>query len=125
MSAPLLSERVRLLDNVLAGSRNTLATAVRTDLDPVELHLRSVPFERIKQLTAILRDGQTRAADEVDTISTHLLLADYVAAVARLRAVAQLTAERIDAVPAALKPARAFVNRRAKLLAKRKTSAPD
>jgi hypothetical protein len=123
MPADFRSDRVRLLDTVLAGSRDALASAVRSGLDPVELHLHSAPFERITQLTSILTEAQSRTADEVDTISTHLLLADYAAAVAHLRAVVRITAARIDAVAVSLKPARRFAARQAKHRAQRLSSA--
>lgn len=122
MSADFLSQRVRLLDTVLAGSRDTLAAAVRSGLDPVELHLRSVPFERITQLTSILKDAESRAADEVDAIATQLLLTDYAAAVAHLRAVVRITAASLEAVPVSLKPARRFATRQAKRQAQRRSS---
>ena len=123
MSADFLSERVRVLDNVFAGSRDALASAVRSSLDPVELHLRSVPFERITQLTYILKEAESRAADEVDAIATQLLLTDYAAAVAHLRAVVRITAASLDAVPVSLKPARRFATRQAKRQGQRPSSA--
>jgi predicted nucleotidyltransferase len=124
MSAEFLSERARVLDTVLAGSRDALASAVRSSVDPVELHLRSVPFERITRLTSILKDADMRTADEVDAIAMQLLLTDYAAAVAHLRAVVQMTATNLDAVPVSLKPARRFEARQAKRRAQRLSSVP-
>ena len=114
MSARLPSERVRLLDNILASSRHSLAGAMRVDVAPAELHLRSIPFERIQQLTAILKEGAAHAEDDVDRLCARLLLTDYVTAVGHLRAVAQIAAARIEATPQALKPARKFIHRQEK-----------
>lgn len=120
MAAELPSERVRLLDSILASSRHALAGAVRVDVAPAELHLRSIPFERIQQLTAILKDGAAHADDDIDRLCARLLLTDYVAAVAHLRAVARIAAARIEDTPASLKPARGFANRQEKIRARSK-----
>ena len=112
-----LSERLHALNEILAESRNALTNA-RRDLAPGEQQLQAVPFERIRQLTAFLEKGRAHSIDDVDTLSAHLLLNDVTIAVAHVRAVAQITASRIDAAASSLKPVRNFLHRQAKLTEK-------
>ena len=126
MSARLPFERVRLLDNILASSRHSLTSAMRVDVAPAELHLRSIPFERIQQLTAVLKDGAAHADDDVDRLCARLLVTDYLAAVAHLRAVARIAAARIEKTPAALKRIRRYVEKeQARLQKRRASTAPS
>lgn len=111
---PSLSERLQALNDILAGSRNAL-TGSRRDLPPGEQQLQGVPFERIRQLTAFLEKGRAHAIDDVDTLSAHLLLNDVTVAVAHLRAVAEITASRIEVAGGTLKPVRNFLHRQAKI----------
>lgn len=118
MSEPL-SHRLQLLDAIVAASKTALVGAPREEIEAVQLSLRSVPFDRITQLTGMLADERTRGSDDVDTLAVRLLLNDYRSAVANLRAATQVVAARLTATSASLKLARGFATRQAKLAEKR------
>ena len=114
MSEPL-SHRLQWLDTIVAGSKTALIGAPREEIEAVQLCLRSVPFDRITQLTVLLADEPSRGIDDVDTLAAHLLLNDYRSAVANLRAATQVVAARLTTTSASLKLARGFAKRQAKL----------
>jgi len=68
--------------------------------DPVGVHLAEVPEARIRVLTRMLQQRPTDGNDDIDVLAMRLLLNDYVAAVAHLRAVARVAASLVDGVTA-------------------------
>jgi hypothetical protein len=111
------SLRLKRLEAVLAqaGSRSLLSS----ESDAADVHLDSVLVDRIRQLTAELRERDGAPIDDIDALAMRLLLNEYRAAVGHLRAVARIAAERIDAAPRALKDARRAVHRLEKAVNKR------
>ena len=109
----LLSHRLRLLDAILAGSKNADLDAAPADLDAVALYLRSVPFDRIRQLSAMLAGNESQATD-AETLAARLLLTDYRGAVANLRAATQAIATRVGTTSTTVKKAKRLVARQAR-----------
>ncbi len=69
--------------------------------DPVAVHLSDVPAMRIRELTGMLQHQPLEGNDDIDALAMRLLLNDYIAALAHLRAVARVAASLVDgaAVP--------------------------
>lgn len=107
----LPSHQLRLLDAILAGASNVIIGAAPGDLDAVQLYLRSVPFDRMRLLTAMLADQQSRGADTAEAVAARLLLTDYRSAVANLRAATQVVATRIATTSTTVKKSKRVVAR--------------
>ena len=80
--------------------------------DMVELHLGSVRLERIQRLTREVDGRVGNEIDELDRVAMRLLLEEYVAAVAHLRAVLRDGAQAVEDAPAALKTVRRYIGQR-------------
>jgi hypothetical protein len=119
------SPRLARLDRILSQSPLNVATHATTETDPGQVHLMSVPLERIQALTMELQERSAADADEVDAITMRLLLNDYKAAVAHLRAVANGVDSRLLAVGAALHQSRKTVRREEEMATKRAGPSED
>ena len=119
------SPRLARLDRILSQSPLHVATHATADTDPGQVHLTSVPLERIQALTTELQERSTVDADEVDAITMRLLLNDYKAAVAHLRAVANGADSRLLAVAAELHESRKKLRREEEMAAKRAGKSAD
>jgi hypothetical protein len=104
------SARLAHLEHILSqttpGSRN--------EADAADVHLASVPVERIRRLTAELQHDSSRQPDEIDALVMRLLINEYATAVAHLRAVARMAASRVDGAAAPMREARRALHRHAK-----------
>jgi hypothetical protein len=105
--------RLQRLAQILAESNTAGSTSVR-DTDPADVHLGSVPLERIRRLTAVLTDGAGTDVDDIDALAMRLLLNDYTTAVAHLRAVARLTEQRMADATVPIEAADLHVRQRTK-----------
>jgi hypothetical protein len=105
-------ERLNRLAHILHNASIPRAAATT---DAVDVHLRSVPFDRIRQLTAEIDRGAEHDVDELDRVAMRLLLEEYVSAVAHLRAVSRIASQRVDSAPGPLKELRMYVHRQTKL----------
>jgi hypothetical protein len=90
------SARLTRLDEILAQSPPHQANRT-AELDPEQLHLASVPLDRIAGLSAELRQRSVEPQDDIDAITMRLLLNDYRIAVAHLRAIANSADARLRA----------------------------
>ena len=100
LSAPSRShERLAEIERLLAQTTSVMR-ATETDADPVGVHLAEVPEARIRVLTRMLQQQPTDGNDDIDVLAMRLLLNDYAAAVAHLRAVARVAASLVDGVTA-------------------------
>jgi predicted nucleotidyltransferase len=104
--------RLVRLEQILA--QTTSATENRSDVHAADVHLSSVPAERIRRLTAELADDAAREHDPVDAVVMRLLLNEYATAVGHLRAVARMAATRIDGAAVPMREARRALHRHTK-----------
>lgn len=102
--------RLARLEQILAQT----TSVSRTDVHAADVHLSSVPAERIRRLTAELADESARHPDEVDALIIRLLLNEYVTAVGHLRAVARMAAARVDGAGLPMREARRALHRHTK-----------
>ena len=103
LNAPSRShERLAEIERLLA---QTTAVMRANDhvADPVGVHLAEVPEARIRVLTRMLQPQPTDGNDDIDVLAMRLLLNDYIAAVAHLRAVARVAASLVDGVATPVK----------------------
>ena len=103
-TAERLTHLARILND--ADTRHNAAAA-----DPVDLHLKSVRLDRIRQLTRAVEDRIGLEPDGLDGITMRLLLDEYTAAVAHLRAVAREAAKRVAGAPAPIKDVGRYLTR--------------
>jgi hypothetical protein len=108
------SQRLRRLEEILAATAPTVPAAGTQAADPATRQLATLPVERIRLVTNELqsRDG---GGDEIDRLAIRLLLNDYTAAVAQLRAVVRDAGQRIDAAAGPVAAVRTFVWKQDKL----------
>jgi hypothetical protein len=88
------SRRLLELKRILAASPRA-AGASGGSADAAALILHSVPTGRIRETTSLLNGPREADVDAADALAMRLLLADYVGAVERLRAVTKLADERL------------------------------
>ena len=119
------SARLTRLDRILSQSPPAPVSHASADTDPAQVHLMGVPLERIQGLTAELQERSTTDADEVDAITLRLLLNDYKAAVAHLRAVANGVDARLHVVGAELHESRKTLRREEEMATKRAAPSED
>ena len=112
------ARRLQRLAQILAESKTTPTVSSLHDPDPAKGHLSDVPLERIVRLTSELRDGAETDVDDIDRLATRLLLNDYAAAVAHLRAVARLAEQRIADATTPIQETRLLIRRRDKAAAR-------
>jgi len=106
--------RLTRLLQILTQSPSISTDKASESPDAADVHLASVPLDRIGQITAELQDRAGTETDEIDALAMRLLLNDYVIAVAHLRAVARLAAQRVDAAADPVDAARRLVRLRLK-----------
>jgi hypothetical protein len=94
-AAPDSSWRLQQLAQILADSKALASTSAR-DTDPADVHIGSVALERIKRLAMELTQQGRTDIDDIDRLTMRLLLNDYTAAVAHLRAAMRLTEQRMS-----------------------------
>jgi len=97
----------RLAD--LADILNAPAVAAPTGADSIERHLSRVNVDRIRGLARDIERHADDAIDGVNGIVMRLLLDEYVAALAHLRAAMHETATMFQTAPAAVKDVRRYV----------------
>jgi hypothetical protein len=105
------SARLARLDRILSQSPLATASHATADTDPGQVHLMSVPLERIQALTLELQERSATDIDDVDAITMRLLLNDFKAAVAHLRAVANGADARLHTAGAELHESRKRLRR--------------
>jgi hypothetical protein len=96
------------LEQILSQSVVPMS-AQRGDADPVRVHLDSVPLERMRRLASELQQQSPDAADDLDSVMVRLLLNDYTAAIAHLRAVARLAEQNVASAGASIHGAKALL----------------
>ena len=111
------SARLASLEQILAQSPPVTHGSAATD--PGQVHLASIPLERIAALTRELQEHQTLLPDSIDAIAIRLLLNEYKAAVAHLRAVSNGVDARLHTVSEQLQKSRKTVRRDEEMAAKR------
>lgn len=109
MSAALdASQRLRRLEQILEGPR-TSAVSPGEPREASTTRLERASIERIRRITAELQDRGDSTSDDIDALAARLLLNDYAAAVAHLRAAARDAARSIDAAEDPIKGVRRFL----------------
>ena len=111
------SRRLQRLAQILAESSAVLEPASSPDADLADVHLGRVPLARIGRLTSELRQRGTVDIDDIDRVAMRMLLSDYAAAVAHLRATARLAEQRLADAAAPIQEMRLLIRRRDKLAA--------
>jgi len=107
------SRRLQRLAQILADT-NAASPSTARDSDAADVHLDRVPLERISRLTSELTHSAGSGVDDVDRVAVQILLNDYTAAVAHLRATVRLTQERIADTSVPIQQSRALIRRRDK-----------
>jgi len=95
------------------------------DTDPGQVHLSSVPLERIRALTLELQDRVATTLDDVDAITMRLLLNDYKTAVAHLRAVGNGVDARLQTAAYEIHDIRKTIRRDEEMAMKRAAQDAD
>jgi hypothetical protein len=112
-AAPDSAWRLQQLAQILAESKALASTSAR-DTDPADVHIGSVALERIRRLTAQLTQQAATDIDDIDRLAMRLLLNDYTAAVAHLRAAMRLTEQRMAEATLPIQEAGLHVKQREK-----------
>jgi hypothetical protein len=112
-AAPDSPWRLQRLAQILAESKAPASTSAR-DTDPADVHIANVALERISRLAAELTQNAPTDIDDIDRLAMRLLLNDYTAAVAHLRAATRLTEQRMAEAHAAIQEAGLHVRQREK-----------
>jgi len=94
------SERLVRLEQILSQTPSVSDAAPAGSTDAAHVHLKAVPTERIRLLTAELQGAGSSELDESDAVVMKLLLNEYSSAVGHLRAVARMAAAAVDGVTA-------------------------
>jgi hypothetical protein len=105
------SARLAHLEQILAQTTAASTTVAMSGAEAADVHLSSVPAERIRRLTAELHSDLSRELDEIDAVVMRLLLNEYATAVVHLRAVARMAASRVDRAGGIVREARRAVHR--------------
>jgi len=92
------SERLARLEQILSRTQSGSRAITADTANAADVHLSSVPTERIRLLTAELQRTDLPQLDESDAVVMKLLLNEYSAAVGHLRAVARMAAATVDGV---------------------------
>jgi hypothetical protein len=108
-SQPPIAARLKQLESMLAHTASPGARP--SEFDAADVHLNSVLVDRIRQLTDLLRGMNSAGDDALGALTLRLLLNEYRTAVAHLRSVAQMAANRVDAAPRTLKDAHRALHR--------------
>jgi hypothetical protein len=108
------SRRLQRLAQILAESQAAPGSTPAPDSGPTDVHLDSVSLERISRLTSELAQRAAIDTDDIDRLTMRLLLNEYTAAVAHLRAAARLTEQRMLEATVAIQETRLYLRRRKK-----------
>ena len=111
-AAPSPSEKLRRLEQILAGLQLPRVEVTGDEHDAALRQLESVPFERIVPLTEL--PGSRDRDDDVAAVEVRLLPNDYAAAVRDLRVFVAKAGERVDAAAPLLCDVRKFLWRATK-----------
>ena len=117
MSGSRTSARVARLDQLLSQSSPPATRGADVDLQQVLL--TGVPLERIRAVTVELQERADAPPDDLDALTMRMLLNDYKAAVAHLRAVATVVDARLHALGEELHHTRKVVRREEEMAMKR------
>jgi hypothetical protein len=109
------SQRMLRLQRILADARQARPQTPASDGNSAQVHLASVPLDRIAQVTSELHARINAEIDDVDALAMQVLLNDYATAVAHLRAVARLAQHHVEAAAVPIDEARRFVRRQLKI----------
>jgi hypothetical protein len=109
--ADTAAQRLQRLERILALAPTAISPSVESDSDGVQMSLRTLPLERIRQLTSEVSARSQAEIDAVDAVAIRVLLNDYRAAVSSLRAVARTAARRVAAASEPINRTRRFLLR--------------
>ena len=101
-------DRLREIERIIAQTPSVVTSNQGAE-DPVAVHLADVPAARIRELTRILNQRPLEGNDDIDAVAMRLLLNDYMAAIAHLRAVARAAASLVDGAAAPVKQSQRFL----------------
>ena len=104
------SERLAHLEQILSRTDGA-QTVIGDTANPAEVHLRSIPAERIRLLTSELRGTGSGECEPADALVMKLLLNEYTAALNHLRAVARMSAAIVDGAGAPMREMERAVHR--------------
>jgi hypothetical protein len=107
-----MAARLGHLEHILTSTFG--APAATPEANAADVHLASVPVERIRRLTTELSSNDGRPTDTIDVLIMRLLLNEYASAVSHLRAVARLAAATVDHATGPMREARRAVHRHTK-----------
>ena len=116
-----VSERIARLDQLLSQPSPPILRGTAVDLRHAVLV--GVPLERIRALTTELQERCGATPDDVDALTMRMLLNDYRAAVAQLRAVTNDVDSRLLALGEVLHRTRKVVHREEEMAMKRAKAA--
>jgi hypothetical protein len=111
------STRLSRLDRILSQAESSPTRA--GDSDAGQVHLASIPLERIRGLTIELQERSFAVQDDIDAITMRLLLNDYKTAVAHLRAVTDGVGAQLQESASQLSLTRKELRREEEMAAKR------
>ena len=111
MSSPRdTSERLARLEQILSQTDGA-RTVIGDTANPAEVHLSSIPAERIRLLTAELKATGSGECEPADALLMKLLLNEYCTALGHLRAVARMSAATVDGAAAPMRDMERAVHR--------------
>ena len=102
------SVRLRQIEEILAQVRPASHVDGR-ETNLAALNLSRVPVERIRQMTGVLEQRLNHEIDAVDAVALRMLVNDFAAAVAQLRAVTRLTGEQLTEIAGVVQEAQRLV----------------
>ena len=123
MTSPHHPSRVSRLDRILSQAES--APPRTGDSDAGQVHLASIPLERIRGLTIELQERSPAVQDDIDAITMRLLLNDYKTAVAHLRAVTDRVGAQLQDAASQLSLTRKELRREEEMAAKRARKGED
>ena len=104
------SERLAHLEQILSRTDGA-QTVIGDTANPAEVHLGSIPAERIRLLTSELHGTGSGECEPADALLMKLLLNEYTAALGHLRAVARMSAAIVDGAAAPMREMERAVHR--------------
>lgn len=106
-----LSRRLQRLQSYVAAKPPQADPTSPNSSDMADWHMRSVMLDRIAHLTMELQRRGDAAIDAVDALEMQLLLNDYTASTARLRAVTRIARDGIATASSQLRGVRKTIER--------------
>jgi hypothetical protein len=113
--SPDTARRLAHLEQILAETTSGTTSVSSSDTDATDVHLSSVPTERIRRLTRELQRDLPGALDEIDVVILTLLLNEYSSAVGHLRAVVRMAAATVDNAAGPVREAKRLAHRYGKM----------